>query len=70
MATVRDRHVKYEEVSSCNALGPLATRYLEAGGDKEKTPPKYDLRYMSAQRMAWTALAMSESCSGKPLRIW
>lgn len=71
LKTVRDQHAKYAETSSCNALGSLSMRYLEAGGDKPgKTPAKYDLRYVGAQRMAWTALAMSESCSNKPPRIW
>ncbi len=70
LLSVRDRRTKYEATASCNALASLSMAYLEAGGDKKGAPAKYDLRYISAQRMAWNALALSESCSGRSLRIW
>jgi hypothetical protein len=70
LLSVRDRRTKYEATPTCVALDALATTYLREGGGRSGTPAKYELRFVSAQRMAWTALAMSESCSGKPLKIW
>lgn len=70
LLSVRDKKTKYETTPACVALSALASSYIEAGGERTNTPPKYELRFVSAQRMAWTALAMSESCSNKALRIW
>ncbi len=66
---VRDSGKKYDAAPSCTALSALSLSYVEAGGTGSE-PALYRVRFMSAQRMAWMALAMSESCSGKPLRIW
>ena len=68
--TVRDQHTKYETTPDCVALSSLSMRYIEAGGGTSKTPLKYEHRFSQAQRVAWMAVAHSESCSGKTLRIW
>jgi len=72
LLAVRDQGTKYEETAECTALSALATRYIEAAN--HNTNPTYELRFMTAQRMAWTALALSEGRSGcrrrGQVRIW
>jgi hypothetical protein len=66
---VRDRRMKYEKSPNCVSLGTLATQYIEAGGFRPETPSKYELIAEKARRVAWVALATSES-GNRPLRIW
>lgn len=68
LLTVRDQKTRYAATPACTALSALASGYIAAdhGG---KAAPKYQLRFVEAQRMAWTALAMSET-NDRTLRIW
>lgn len=68
--SVRDRGQKYDQSASCASLSTHATAYLEAGGGVTKTPLKYEVRFQAALRVAWSALAMSESCGRRPLSLW
>lgn len=70
LLSVRDRGTRYNETPACLALGSLAMGYIEATrGWKHEEPAQYRVRFISAQRMAWTALAWSET-GDRNLRIW
>ncbi len=69
LVTVRDQRTRYSETPACNALGSLAMTYMQAtqGGNGSDAT---ELLYVGAQRMAWTAVAFSESCGGGRPQIW
>ena len=67
--SVSDSRLKYEESSSCIALGELAGVFLRAGGLADDADQKSFLKFEQARLNAWIALALSEG-RGKSLRIW
>lgn len=66
---VRDHQKKYQTEPNCVALDALSSLYIEAGGALKSTPDKFEREFKEGLRVAWTALAMSET-GNTHLRIW
>jgi hypothetical protein len=69
LVTVRDKHTRYRETPDCVALSTLADQYIRLTLNT-KPSARVELKFTEAQREAWTALAMSETCSREPMKIW